>query len=125
MAQRVAPLASISIDCSDPEALARFYSAMLGLEESFALPDRSVTCLAGAGPALTLMKVNDYRPPTWPDGAHPQQMHLDLAAEDLAVDVPAAVALGARETDFQPQPDVWRVMLDPAGHPFCLSTMRP
>ena len=30
-----------------------------------------------------------------------------------------AVALGATLAEFQPQEDV-RVLLDPAGHPFCL-----
>jgi hypothetical protein len=32
-----------------------------------------------------------------------------------------AVSLGATVAEFQPQDDV-RVMLDPAGHPFCLYT---
>ena len=33
---RVAPLASISIDCPDPDALAPFYCELVGLEEAFA-----------------------------------------------------------------------------------------
>ena len=37
----------------------------------------------------------------------------------VAEAVAEAAALGAREAEFQPQDDV-RVMLDPAGHPFCL-----
>lgn len=52
-------------------------------------------------------------------------MHLDLAAEDLDTDVAAAVAIGAREAAYQPDPGRWRVMLDPVGHPFCLSAVRP
>jgi hypothetical protein len=32
-----------------------------------------------------------------------------------------AVELGAEQAEFQPQTDV-RVLLDPAGHPFCLYT---
>src|SRR5689334_4337769 len=115
MTDRVAALASISIDCPDPDALAPFYSRLLGLTEAFAAPDRSVVCLAGAGPMLTLMRVHEYAPPTWPHGPQFQQMHLDLAAEDLESDVAAAVALGAREAEFQPAPDKWRVMLDPVG----------
>jgi hypothetical protein len=46
-------------------------------------------------------------------------MHLDIEVEDLEVAVADAVALGARVADFQPQDNV-RVLLDPAGHPFCL-----
>ena len=125
MTHRVAPLASISIDCPAPATLARFYSELLGLTEAFATPDGSVVCLAGAGPMLTFMRVPDYVAPTWPHDGQLQQMHLDLAAEDLDRDVTAAIELGAREADFQPAPEIWRVMLDPAGHPFCLTTVRP
>ncbi|AKT50577.1 VOC family protein [Arsenicicoccus sp. oral taxon 190] len=64
-------------------------------------------------------------PPTWPHGPQHQQLHLDLAAEDLDRDVAAAVAIGARLADHQPMPDRRRVLLDPAGHPFCLSVVRP
>ena len=33
--------------------------------------------------------------------------------------------LGALKCDVQPDPDRWRVYLDPAGHPFCLTTQIP
>ncbi len=33
--------------------------------------------------------------------------------------LPTALALGATLADFQPRDNV-RVLLDPAGHPFCL-----
>ncbi|MGA9311577.1 MAG: VOC family protein [Pseudonocardiaceae bacterium] len=33
------------------------------------------------------------------------------------------VALGATSAEHQPRPGRWRVMLDPAGYPFCLSSM--
>ncbi len=46
-------------------------------------------------------------------------MHLDLAVDDLDSSVADALELGARLAEFQPQDDV-RVLLDPAGHPFCL-----
>lgn len=124
MTERVASLASISIDCPDPDVLAPFYQRLLGLEEAYASPDRGVISLSGAGPMLTLMRVGSYTPPDWPDGPQSQQMHLDLAAEDLDADVAAAVALGAREAEFQPAPDRWRVMVDPVGHLFCLSAVR-
>jgi len=47
------------------------------------------------------------------------QLHLDVEVSDLDAAVAAAVELGARVAAYQPQEDV-RVMLDPAGHPFCL-----
>jgi hypothetical protein len=57
----------------------------------------------------------------WPPEDERQQMmaHLDFEVEDLGAAVDDAVAAGARVAEFQPQERV-RVMLDPAGHPFCL-----
>jgi catechol 2,3-dioxygenase-like lactoylglutathione lyase family enzyme len=121
----VGTLASISIDCPDPDALAVFYRDLLGLEEAFATPDRGVVCLAGAGPMVTLMRVDTFAAPSWPHGPQHQQMHLDLAVDDLDSAVTAAAALGATEAEHQPAPDKWRVLIDPVGHPFCLSTVRP
>jgi predicted enzyme related to lactoylglutathione lyase len=120
----IAPLASISIDCPDPPALAPFYCSLLGLAEAFAAPDGAVIALAGAGPMITLMRVDDYVAPQWPDGPQRQQMHLDLAAEDLDTSSRAVVAIGGTEAPTQPDPGRWRVMLDPIGHPFCLSAVR-
>jgi len=78
--------------------------------------------LAGAGPMLTLMRVDSFVAPSWPQH---QQMHLDLAVDDLDSAVASAIALGARQAEHQPAPDKWRVLVDPVGHPFCLSTVRP
>lgn len=105
--------------------LATFYSRLLGLTEAFATPDRGVIALAGAGPMLTLMRVERFVPPTWPDGPQRQQLHLDVAVEELNPASEAAVALGATAAAHQPAPDQWRVLLDPAGHPFCLTAVRP
>lgn len=121
----IAPLASLSINCPRPDDLVAFYCALLGLEEAFATADRSIVSLAGAGPMITLMSAEEYVTPQWPNGPQHAQMHLDLAAEDLAVAVTAALRIGAREADVQPDPSAWRVMLDPVGHPFCLSAVRP
>ena len=125
MTQRVGQLASISLDCPDPDQLAAFYSRLLGLEEAFATPDRGVIALAGAGPMLTLMRAANYVKPSWPEGSQHQQMHLDVAVEDLEPAVTAAVAAGARPAQHQPAPEQWRVLLDPAGHPFCLTVVSP
>ena len=46
-------------------------------------------------------------------------LHIDIAVDDLAGAVADAVDLGATLAELQPQDDV-RVLLDPAGHPFCL-----
>ena len=70
---------------------------------------------------LTLMRVDSFVAPSWPQGPQHQQMHLDLAVDDLD----SAIALGARQAEHRPAPDKWRVLVDPVGHPFCLSTVRP
>ena len=69
--------------------------------------------------------VADYVAPTWPSNDVPKQLHLDLAVTDLDVAVAEAERLGALPATVQPAPDRWRVLLDPAGHPFCLTTQLP
>ncbi len=70
---------------------------------------------------LSFQTVTDHVSPVWPAGPDDQQMmmHLDVAVEDLEAGVAWALESGATEAEHQPQKDV-RVMLDPAGHPFCL-----
>ena len=46
-------------------------------------------------------------------------MHFDFQVGDLDSAVTEAVALGATLVEQQPNEQV-RVLLDPAGHPFCL-----
>jgi hypothetical protein len=74
---------------------------------------------------LAALKVEDYVAPTWPAAEVPKQIHLDLAVTDLDAAVAEAERLGARVAPFQPAPDRWRVLLDPADHPFCLTTQIP
>ena len=54
-------------------------------------------------------------------GPEPQQaVDLDLAVDDIAAAEARALELGA--TAAVPQPgETWRVLLDPAGHPICLT----
>jgi hypothetical protein len=63
----------------------------------------------------------DYVPPVWPPrpGSQATMLHLDVAVEDLDAAVAWAPEAGATLAEHQPQEPV-RVLLDPAGHPFCL-----
>jgi hypothetical protein len=74
---------------------------------------------------LSAMQVPDYRPPTWPEDDVPKQIHFNLAVSDLPAAVREAVEIGARPAAHQPTPDEFQVLLDPAGHPFCLTTQVP
>ncbi|MFF2774909.1 VOC family protein [Streptomyces sp. NPDC058052] len=118
-------LTAVNLDCPDPLALAAFYAKATGLP----LHERSDAGFAGLvgehGLVLGFQRVEDHRPPTWPDGAVPQQLHLDFDVDDLDEAVAGLTALGATLPAPQPRPDRWRVLLDPAGHPFCLSVRPP
>jgi hypothetical protein len=46
-------------------------------------------------------------------------LHLDIAADDVEAAVAWALDTGATLAGHQPRESI-RVMLDPAGHPFCL-----
>jgi hypothetical protein len=113
----------VSLDCADPEVLADFYLRLLGGETLW----RSAGSVGVRVPGvvLAMQRVDGYRPPVWPGSS---VVHLDLAAgEDVESAVACALGAGAVQPDLRPaQPDPrWRVLLDPAGHPFCITTMTP
>lgn len=113
-------LCAITLDCSDPLALAAFYQQATGLEPH----PKSDVDFAGPhcedGLFIGFQRVDDYRPPRWPDRTVPQQSHLDFAVDDLGEAETLLLELGASKPDHQPDEDRWRVLTDPAGHPFCL-----
>jgi hypothetical protein len=105
------------IDCPDPEALARFYAALLGWKVQ-GQPDW-IDIRSDDGQCISFQQVPDYSPPVWPGQLHPQQMHLDVVVDDLDSAELEVVALGATKHEHQPG-TTFRVFLDPARHPFCL-----
>jgi catechol 2,3-dioxygenase-like lactoylglutathione lyase family enzyme len=116
---------SVTLDCDDPQALGRFWAAALGgtvAHES----DNFVGVELPSGMWLGAYRVDDYTRPVWgsePGDGPGKQFHLDLSVEDLDQAVAAAVELGATAAEHQPEPDRWRVLIDPAGHPFCVTKM--
>ena len=109
------------LDAPDGVALARFYSGLLGWPIAQQEGGEAAIAVPGTTSYLAFQTEARYVPPVWPaDGSHQQMMmHLDIAVDDVAAAVADAVELGATVAEFQPQGDV-RVLLDPAGHPFCL-----
>lgn len=105
----------------DPRGLAAFYRDLLGWEQVADEPEWVMLRPPGGGSGLSFQLEAAHVPPAWPAAADEQQMqvHLDIAVGDLAAGVARACQLGAVEAAYQPQDDV-RVLLDPAGHPFCL-----
>jgi hypothetical protein len=108
----------VTLDSAEPQPLAEFWAAMLGGKLVFATAQ--AVGVRAEHVWLSAIRVDGYRPPTWPDDPVPKQIHLDLDVEDLGAAVAAAEQLGAVAAHFQPAPDARRIMLDPAGHPFCL-----
>ena len=111
-----------AIEAPDPAALARFYSDLVGWPLVHEEPGTAVLATARDGSVfMVFQQATDYVAPVWPpeDGRQRPMMHLDLQVGDLDSAVGEAVWLGATPATHQPQDNV-RVMLDPAGHPFCL-----
>ncbi|MCT2589448.1 VOC family protein [Streptomyces sp. N2-109] len=113
---------AVTFDCQDPAEMARFYGEALGLPVAYASDDFILLGKEGAA-GLGFNRLTDYRRPTWPDPAQEKQAHLELGVEDLDVAQARLLGLGAAEPSLQPEPDRWRVLLDPAGHPFCITTL--
>lgn len=124
------------INARDAVELAHFYAGLLGwtVKDEYAGDAGSWALIESPSGELKIefQGADDYTPPTWPNVAGEQQMvmHLDIAVDVLGGDGDPrpkflavrdhAVSLGARVADHQPQEDRLVVMLDPAGHPFCL-----
>jgi hypothetical protein len=113
----------VTLDCADPQELAQFWAAMLGGTIVFTTP--TAVGVRSDAARIAAIRVPDYRPPTWPENDIPKQIHLDLAVDDVEAAAAEAVRCGATPTTFQPAPDDRRVLLDPAGHPFCLTRLIP
>jgi predicted enzyme related to lactoylglutathione lyase len=126
----------VILDCPDALALATFYGTVLGWELEDGSDEGWATLVPPGGglspdnpdgrATLAFQQVPDFRRPTWPGGAHPQQFHLDLWAGDIDAAEPAVLEAGAAVHEHQPSENgTFRVYTDPAGHPFCLIGRAP
>lgn len=112
-------LSGVTVNAPDAIALARFYAVITG---GVATGNSHWATVTGPHAIIGFQQVDDFRPPAWPDGAVPMQMHLDFFVDDLGATEARVLAAGATRFDFQPNSDHCFVYADPAGHPFCLST---
>ncbi|MER6334748.1 VOC family protein [Streptomyces sp. NPDC001034] len=113
---------AVTFDCADPAELARFYGALLGYGTLYTTDDFVLLGEEGA-PGLGFTRIDGYRPPTWPDPAQGKQAHIELGVDDLDAAEKRVVELGATKPECRPGEERWRVLLDPAGHPFCITTL--
>lgn len=126
---------SITFDCPDAHSLASFYSEVMAMPTRFLdTADRVEIGNDRGRTRLAFATVHDYRRPTWPHPAYPQQLHLDIPAFD-------ADRVQARDDSTEPAwfSQRWHdrvldlgatrlphlgggcpVYADPVGHVFCL-----
>jgi len=130
-------LRQVVLDTTDVRTLAEYYRRLLDLQyrpgdepPAAGEPDPLgadwlVLRQRDGSSALAFQQVEHLPPPTWPDGPHPQMLHLDLtvpstadldAAHQRALDLGGRLLLDRADDDEEPL----RVYADPAGHPFCI-----
>jgi catechol 2,3-dioxygenase-like lactoylglutathione lyase family enzyme len=116
----------VCLDCADAEEMARFYGNLLGWEVTASDGPGWISMRDPAGGvSLSFQAEEWYTPPTWPEepDAQHKMIHFEIEVDDVEDAVAFAVQSGARVAPHQPadrDPAQLRVMLDPAGHPFCL-----
>ena len=118
-------LNAVCIDCADAEELAAFYARLFGWRVVAGGGNWIQVGDPDGGVELNIQAEEWYEPPVWPEriGALTKMLHFEVETDDVTGAVAHALASGAREAVPQPSdrdPDKLRVMLDPAGHPFCL-----
>lgn len=114
-------ISGVVLDAPDAHELGAFYQALLGWEVQHEDEGWLKLHSPHGGAGLAFQSDPDYVRPVWPGVAGEQRMlaHLDIRVNGLDAEAERAVSLGATLAPVQPQVDV-RVLIDPAGHPFCL-----
>ncbi len=115
----------LAIDCEDPEALARFWCAVLGYE----VQDQDDDGIMIGSPAVSEGKVRPGPvPPALTFVTVPEhktvknRVHIDVNPTDHDRDeeVERLVGLGAIRVDVGQEEVSWVVLADPEGNEFCV-----
>jgi catechol 2,3-dioxygenase-like lactoylglutathione lyase family enzyme len=118
-------ISEVVLRCHDPDALARFWCAVLdfvelGREEGTYVGIGPRAGFGGPQPVLVLIRDDDPK-----NG--PARLHLDVNATDRDQDaeLERLLSLGARPADVgQTGREPWHVLADPEGNEFCLLDTR-
>jgi catechol 2,3-dioxygenase-like lactoylglutathione lyase family enzyme len=104
---------AVAFDCADPDALSRFWQALIGGE--LRSDQDGFTELHGGRVRLDFAQV--------PEGkqVRKNRVHLDLYVPPDTKDrsIARALSLGATRADDIYDGDLWQVMRDPEGNEFC------
>ncbi|HEV8624560.1 MAG TPA: VOC family protein [Acidimicrobiia bacterium] len=107
---------TVTLDCSDPDSLARFWSEALGYQEIARVENFVVL-----GPAPGVMKFALQGVPEPRPGKN--RMHLDLWVADIEVEAARLEAIGAKRLQDKPLDEhgfLWYQLVDPEGNEFCI-----
>ncbi len=110
----------IQTDCHDPERLAEFWGAVLGVEveDRFGNPPQYVNLAPATpdGPRVCFQRVPEAK-------VTKNRVHLDVAVQDVDAAASRITELGGRRLpheDYHEDGYSWRIMADPEGNEFCL-----
>jgi catechol-2,3-dioxygenase len=109
---------AVTIDCRDPDTLARFWCALLRVDVRGTWQQYvGLRPMQPGQPRLVLQRTDDPRPAK-------NTIHLDLhvpSAADLPAAVDRALSLGATLVAVHDEDGAtWRTLADPEGNLFCL-----
>lgn len=124
----LANVQNITFDCPDARKLASFYAELVLMPiRHVDTPERVIIGNDKSRTRLAFATIEDYRPPTWPDPAYPQQLHLCGPTHVYAYDTESPTDLVQRlgATRLPHLGGGCPVYADPAGHPFCLCAEFP
>lgn len=117
-----AKFSELTIDSTDPAALARWWGDVLGYDVTDDSDD-DVVEIAGpheSGPTLVFARVPEKK-------TVKNRLHIDVSPtdRDQGEELERLLALGARRADVGQGDDVtWVVLTDPEGNEFCLLRTR-
>jgi predicted enzyme related to lactoylglutathione lyase len=106
-------ITAITFDSSDAAASARFWAEVLGATVADGATAEWATVAQPGGLPLCFARVPEAK-------SAKNRMHLDLAVDDLDVEVKRLEALGATELARYDEPSRWVTMADPDGNELCL-----
>jgi predicted enzyme related to lactoylglutathione lyase len=109
-------ISHVMIDARDPEALARFWTALLDTDVEYRFDEGRFVFLAGGehGPAIGIQRVPESK-------VTKNRVHVDLEVDDVEAWTRSVRQHGgSRVADHQTAGIHWRIMADPEGNEFCL-----
>ena len=115
-------LGAIVLDSNNSDEWASFYQKLLGWKKT-RYDDEWIIVSSenGEGTPLVFQENKNYKKPIWPStsGEQQQMIHLDFYVDHVEEAIKHALSCGAQVSEVQLSND-WQVLLDPAGHPFCI-----